>query len=508
MSRRLCVLFLCSGLVGCGSDAAWQVPEPDGERVATLTQKIRPTDGTGWNNNGFGVAADVYDPPGGHFRVFYVTSTDNAVDPTDVLPKNGVPDFVEAVGAAAEATYQSTVLARGFRQMLDDSVYHDRPDFGGDGRFDIYLRWAGKGSDGYRVTEACTDGSDGKSPGRCAGYFVMNPSYKGTSYPTELDGIRVLTSHELFHSIQDAYGTGQWRTVSEGTAVWNELQVFPDSVGTWKDYLGFLPAFFREPDRPLDKSMGSGPAAAYAYGTAVFFEFLSERFAPKLIRTLWEGLLLSPTGEAPLFLDVLDEVFRRDYGTNLEAAFSEFTRWNLLTSERASVGTGYLRAKEYPSVRFEPDLVALPAQTSVEVNGLSARYLRLRPALAAPQTVRVTVNDPATMNPTVALAVQKASGEVGTLVDGGSAKDVRLAEGESLLVVLTGSLRGARARTVDVQFAAAPTPPIDKMPDTDPPMASGCAVSGRSSSWSPGPIGLLLCALAFVRRRLLPWARR
>ena len=73
----------------------------------------------------------------------------------------------------------------------------------------------------------------------------MNPSYKGTSYPTELDGIRVLTSHELFHSIQDAYGTGQWRTVSEGTAVWNELQVFPDSVGTWKDYLGFCRPFPR-----------------------------------------------------------------------------------------------------------------------------------------------------------------------------------------------------------------------------------------------------------------------
>ena len=97
-------------------------------------------------------------------------------------------------------------------------------DFGGDGRFDIYLRWAGKGSDGYRVTEACTDGSDGKSPGRCAGYFVMNPSYKGSSYPSELEGIRVLTSHELFHSIQDAYGTGQWRTFSEGSLV----APFPD----------------------------------------------------------------------------------------------------------------------------------------------------------------------------------------------------------------------------------------------------------------------------------------
>ena len=307
--RGVAVLSLAL-TVGCGpmeaGEAGTAGAELLGERVAVQRQQIRPTDGTGWNNNGFGIPAQVYDPPGGHFRVYYVTTGENAVDLTDIAPKDGVPDFVAQVGSASEDTYQSTVVQRGFRPPLDDSVYHDRPDYGGDGRFDIYLRWAGKGSDGYRVTEACTDGSDGKSPGRCAGYFVMNPSYKGSSYPSELEGIRVLTSHELFHSIQDAYGTGQWRTFSEGSAVWNELQVFPDSPGTWKDYLGFLPALFREPERPFDKSMGSGPAASYAYGTAAFIEYLSERFGPQFIRQIWEGCEQPPASEVPQFLDVID----------------------------------------------------------------------------------------------------------------------------------------------------------------------------------------------------------
>lgn len=456
--RGVAVLSLAL-TVGCGpmeaGEAGTAGAELLGERVAVQRQQIRPTDGTGWNNNGFGIPAQVYDPPGGHFRVYYVTSGENAVDLTDVSPADGVPDFVAQVGTAAEETYQSTVTARGFRPPLDDSRYHDRPDYGGDGRFDIYLRWAGKGSDGYRVTEACTDGSDGQSPGRCAGYFVMNPSYKGSHYPSELDGIRVLTSHELFHSIQDAYSAGQWRTFSEGSAVWNELQVFPNSPGTWKDYLGFLPALFREPERPFDKSQGSGPAVAYAYGTAAFVEYLSERFGPPLIRQVWEGCEQapgpSPSGEVPLFLDVLDAELRKRHGSSLATAFTEFTRWNLLTAERARPGRGYQRAAEYPSIKLEPELTTLPLTTSIEVNGLSARYLRLRPTLTEEAPIRVTVTDPVSPVPVAAAAVWPASGEVSALHEVAEGVTLTLAPGDSLLLVVTGAVRGARARMVQVQ---------------------------------------------------------
>jgi len=495
MSQRIGLLGLLL-LGACGEESAGA---PDfllkDDRVAQRRQEIRPTDGTGWNGNGFGVPAQVYDPPGGHFRVYYVTTGDNAVDLRDVDPKDGVPDFVAQVGVAAEETYHSVVTQRGFRPPLDDSKYHDRPDFGGDARYDIYLRWSGKGSDGYRVTEACTDGSDGGSPGRCAGYFVMNPSYKDAHYPSELEGIRVLTSHELFHSIQDAYGSGQWRTWSEGTAVWNELQVFPSSVGTWKDYLGFVPALFREPERPFDKSMGSGPAASYAYGTAVFAEFLSERFGPQLIRNIWEGCEQSPSGEAPLFLDVLDVELHKQSEQSLVRAFTEFTRWNLLTAERASVGRGYQRAKEYPGIKLEPELTNVEQSALVEVNGLSARYLRLRPTLSQATTIRVTVVDPASETPTAAVAVWRVSGEVSELSEVGMGVVQNLSPGDSLLVVVTGAVRGARARMVEVSFATAPTPPPS--PVEPEVTASGCGVNSQRTP--PDFVGLLpLLGLAFL----------
>ena len=103
--RGVAVLSLAL-TVGCGpmeaGEAGTAGAELLGERVAVQRQQIRPTDGTGWNNNGFGIPAQVYDPPGGHFRVYYVTSGENAVDLTDVSPADGVPDFVAQVGTAAE----------------------------------------------------------------------------------------------------------------------------------------------------------------------------------------------------------------------------------------------------------------------------------------------------------------------------------------------------------------------------------------------------------------------
>ncbi len=487
----LCIAVLFGA---CGGD--WSAPTPPGEasadRVASRFFAIRPTDGTGENNNGYGIPAEVYDPPGDHFRVYYVTSSENAVDSTDEAPKNGIPDFVEQVGAAAEKTYQSTVIERGFRPPLDDSVYHNRDDYGGDGRFDIYLRWAGNGSDGYRVTESCTDGKDGGPRRCCAGYFVMNPSFKNSSYPSELDGIKVLTSHELFHALQDAYNADQWRTWSEATAVWNELQVFPESSGTWRDYLGFLPPLFRAPERPLDQSMGTGGAAAYAYATAVWAQFLYERFGEALIREIWEGSEQPPTGGPRRFLDVTDAVLRNKYQSSLAAAYQEFTRWNLLTEKRAVSGRGYRRAAEYPTVRFEAPLQA-GQTTTFELTGLSARYLQFQPALTAPTAVRISVEDAASSPPSAACAVQSAQGTIGDFIELASSQIVTLKPNETLLVVLSGTISGAKAREVKVHFT---------MPDDSD--AGGCSAVGSahkpSHSGLFGWIFLLLAASRFAFR--------
>ena len=101
VASGMAVLALGLGC-GCGPVEAGNAGEAGterlGERVAVQRQQIRPTDGTGWNNNGFGIPAQVYDPPGGHFRVYYVTSGEIAVDLTDVAPADGVPDFVAPSG--------------------------------------------------------------------------------------------------------------------------------------------------------------------------------------------------------------------------------------------------------------------------------------------------------------------------------------------------------------------------------------------------------------------------
>lgn len=505
LGRRL--TDLASGLplllsLGCGETTTGGEPE----RFASRTGEIRPTDGTGYNGNGYGIPAKSYDPPGGHFRVFYVESGDNAVDLTDEAPKNGVPDFVELVGRSAEVTYDSTITRRGFRAPLDDSIYHDRPDFGGDARFDIYLRIAGSGSDGYRVSEVCTDGTPatfGGTPGRCSGYFVMNPGYKNSHYPSEKDGVEVLTSHELFHNVQDAYNAGQWRTFSEGTATWNELQVFPDSPGTWRDYLGFLPAFFREPERPFDQSMGSGGAATYAYATAVWFQYLSERHGPDTIRQIWERVEQKDAGPAPHFLDATESVLR-EHGSTLRDAWIEFSRWNLLTRERASLatpGSGYRRAEEYPAVRLETDLSAAESSTSYLFYGLSARYVRLRPPSAT--TVYASITDPlgGEASALAGVVVDKdGKPRSGTSLRALSPGDATaLSDGESLLLVLTSAGRGAKARSLELKLStSAPSDP------TPPMMSAGCALSPSPAPRSaPSLLLLLLAGLALARRRLV-----
>lgn len=502
----------------------------DGDRVGTLRSAVRPTDadGTCWYNNCYDVPPGevrVFDPPGNHFRVYYTVTGTNAVDTTDEAPKDGVPDFVAQVGTSAEATYQSTIVVRGFRAPLDDSKWNDGRGFGGDGRFDIYLRWAGTGSDGYRVTEACTDGEPGETPGRCAGYFVMNPSYKTSHYGSELDGIQVLTSHELFHSIQDAYSAAQWRTWAEGTAVWNELQVFPTAQGTQRDYLGFIRTFFNQPERPFDKSTGSGPGTTYAYASAAWVQYLSERFGPLLVRQIWEKLEAdTPAATEPeFFLDPTEALLREKHQTDLATAWSEFNGWRLLTGPRAdatrgfgqsSQGPGAIPAAMYPSVRLETAVTALGMPVTFEVDGMSARYLVFSPVLSEKTRLRLQVTDPGPVPVGVVSYRAQAGAPLGAALPAtGGVLDVELAPGETLYVVLSGT-RGARARDVVTELGLAPPPPSpdammpgpDAGPDTEPPPEGGCTVSPFGGPVrEPAPA---LPALAAAALGLLALARR
>lgn len=440
--------------------------------LAAEASAVRPTDGDGWFGNGYdpGVPVRSYDSPGGHFRVWFVEESVDAVQVGD-LDADGVPDFVQAVAEHADTTWVSAIDERGFRPPLDDSVYHDTPDFGGDGRYDIYLANIND-SDGYRVTEVCTS-----SPLHCSGYFVMENDFAGFGYPSDDFAIRILTSHELFHSLQDAYDADQDQKWTEGTAVWNTEMTFPET----DDLERFARYFLERPDRPFDRG-GSSFSDPYPYGAAIWALFLTERFSDDVIRELWEACE-DAGGEDPDFLEATDALLEANYQSSLKDAFTEFTRWNLFTAERADPSRSYSMGEAFASVAMEP---TVDGDAVFRLEGMSAAYAPV--ALDGPTRITIAA-DPAVV---AALFVDGVEIEA---VDG--IIDVPEPGDEAYLVV-TSVIRGSRPRDVTIALGPIPDPP-----DAGPAAAGdgggcGCQTTGGSGS---ALILLPLAALALSRRR-------
>ncbi len=413
---------------------------------------IRPTDGTGWYNNGYDPGVAVYSLPsaGGHFRVWYVTTSIDAVSSADVAPADGIPDFVAEVADSAERSWTSAVAERGFRPPLDDSVYHDTVDFGGDGRFDIYLQDILK-SDGYRVIEVCTD-----LPYWCSGYFAMENDFAGFGYPSVSMAIRVLTSHELFHAMQDACDADQDSKWTEGTAVWNEEQTFPEQG----DFERLLPGFLNRPERPFDRR-GGVIADPYPYGAAIWAQFLTERFGSDVVRRIWEACE-DLDGTNPNFLEATQTVLSARHGSSLEEAWVEFTRWNLMTGPRSDPARAYANGADWPSVRIEDAVTGFPIEAHLVSEGMSARYLPIDLPDRQGRPARLTVATP-TGAPVRAAAILWDGATLGewTAVDGGADPaqrnvDLVWSGTPTLYVVVTGTVRGATQHEVVVTLDEPP----------------------------------------------------
>jgi hypothetical protein len=424
----------------------------------------------------------------GHVRVHYVTDSDDAV-PLDDADEDAVPDYVEEVAALAEIAWED-LEARGFRPPLTDAGVVPGDD-GGDGRFDIYLRDL-IASDGNYVAEECVG-----DPIHCAGFFAMENDLAGFGYPSITEGLSVLTSHELFHAVQNAYAPDTTFAWSEGTAVWNEEQTFPEQ----SDYERLVAAFLARPYRPFDRS-GGGFGDAYPYGTALWPTFLDERYGDGTVLRSWEAC--EEAGPEPDFLDAIEAVLAEE-GTTLESAWTEFSRWNLFTGERADPDRAYQGGADLDLVATEPDLVGL-GSASTTIEGLSARYLPV--VLAADQ------EEPAR------LAVEVDDGAVAAFfpldVDGAVAgEEIELArdDDDGLLtatlparargiVVVTGVSRGGLPRDANVELAIAP-------PDEgDDDEGGGCQAARSDGGRVPGTALPFLAAAALLWPRLRRHPRR
>lgn len=488
LSTLACLL---SALASCGP------MEPD---TGMHRHDIRPTDGAGWNGNGYGaVPVEHWDTPGGKFRIHYATEGRHRPSLIDA-DASGAPDFVEEFGKVFDEVYKKEVTGLGFRPPLDDSKYHDRPDYGGDGRFDVYLQDTA-GGDGHVVVEACTS----EHPFICAGYMIVENDFFGYPYKTPHDGMEVLASHEFFHIVQNTYRTNVSHNFSEATAVWMTEQVYPHQ----DDFDGFMPAFFQSPDRSLDHHLDHSDK--FPYGLAIWAAFLADSYGADVIRAVWEEL--SEKGSSTNDLDAIDKVLARDHESSLAEAYATFALWNLMTGKRAAAFSGHKDADKLPEVALEQiKESALPFRISDTVRHLAARYYRIK----APKDGWIRV---ASERPHPALAVHlvawpKGPGQApevsSALPDAKTGlchAEIQAPASGEVLVVAAATSRDTG--DLPLSLAVTPTtPPETGGPNPPPPDETGngggdggCALASQAPPPPPSACLMVLIAVLYGLRR-------
>jgi hypothetical protein len=390
----------------CGDLSALRPPHAPVSRAEAL----RPTDTDSPLMYRY-LPADVvesYAVDGGDFRIHFTRAGVNAVPSAD-RNDSGVPDFVEQVSSVYESVGDAYHRVLAFRRPLSDATVTPN---GGDARFDVYLLDFNLSADGAFRVDSCPVAE------KCIGYVVQENDFQGYGYPSVTEATRILGSHEYFHAVQAAYDTGQDVVVTEGTAVW-ATETFDPSSG---DFEAFIHGYLDRPDRSLD-SPPPGPVPSFAYGSAIFFKFLSERFGDASIRKLWEHLEngqgdpSEPANQAnPTWLIQLDALLRRDYQSSFAQAFREFATWNLYLGTAADPTKSYANGAAYP----QPALIDVPVPTNrpaLRVYYASTQYFRVASNGRTSMTAAL-VDDPATSDSEVegmalALVSRKAGRNVG-----------------------------------------------------------------------------------------------
>jgi hypothetical protein len=187
-SRRAVAIgaIVLVSLVVCASQAHGAAPKP------------RPPDG-----GTYGFEVPEAPPYASERAVVHYTTRSRDRPPRRDSDRDGVPDYVEIAGAAADDALQSFNVL-GLRAPVADSA-------GGDPRPDIYIRALGP-SFGRAVPPADAVGG---------AFVLIAPSLDLVSTATSKAkaGLRQQVAHELGHLVQFAYvpgGMPQW--IAEGTA--------------------------------------------------------------------------------------------------------------------------------------------------------------------------------------------------------------------------------------------------------------------------------------------------
>jgi hypothetical protein len=319
----------------------------DQARAAAIL--ARPTDNPDPNDefNTYGTTAEATPVCGTNVCVHYVTTGPHAVATTDTTPANGIPDYVDA----ALDVFQNTVWAQevtglGYRAPKSDLSSDNNGASSADAtgaKFDVYLADLGdENLYGY-----CTTDDPNFDPGStyqffdASAYCVVDNDFDPSQFSTNtpLENLEVTAAHEFFHAVQFAYDAADDQWFMESTATWMEDQIF-DGVDDNLQYLVDGP--LGKPLTPLDKGATQSDPCCHVYGDWIFFRYLTEKYSPGLVKTIWKNADASATGRDDFSIQAVARALSKKGG--FRARFAEFGWRNRVA--RIAYGEG--TANGYP----------------------------------------------------------------------------------------------------------------------------------------------------------------
>lgn len=284
-----------------------------------------------------------YESPGGYFKIHYTTSGSNAVTSED-LNRNGIPDYIESIGAAFDRVRLVTCVSRGFRAPVMDK---------GASTFDIYV-YDLKGK--YGITFPLSYYTSPKNVRTASGFISIDNTYSGKKgfKKSRDDCMKVTAAHEFFHVVQYAYNADADTWWKEASATWNEDELY-DGVN---DYFQYLDEVFSSPQKPLEKN---------SYGGVVFAKGLSENLGGhSIIKRIWEA---HSTGSSSL--DAIDGTVRKSYiNEDIGSVFKRYATYNYNPSQYYREGTMWT-----PEIAFQNKYDSYPIEEkTVRLEHLAAVY--------------------------------------------------------------------------------------------------------------------------------------
>lgn len=262
-----------------------------------------------------------------HFRFHYDLTDDNAVDPTDTDPANGIPDYIDTMAEVFEEVYDHSINELGYVPPPSDGTH------GGNDLYDVYI--VQTNAYGYTVYIEPGVGDNPNSPlveenNAYASFINMNSSYDGFSN-TELENIQVTAAHEFFHAIQLGYDGDEELWLLEATAVWMEEEHY-DEVNDCYQYL--IPRF-EKPHYSIKSISGLLP-----YGSFILFKYIDEHLGGKeMIKKTWEySRLYDGWGDGEDYsIDVIDFALQEN-GHTFKKAFTNMVIANRILSDQPGAG--------------------------------------------------------------------------------------------------------------------------------------------------------------------------